>query len=133
MQRFRKIGPKITDVFSGTQVGAWITLYRAVKVGTLMGVKNEEDRRGVADNVSVTLFGVEAHCETTNVSFSIGGSSFTGDGGETDEDIRFFPYFAKDIRLRVFGDVVSNFECTESSRAFCVHAAFWNNFAIEVR
>ena len=95
--------------------GARVALDGMVEVGEFEGVAQEKDGSVVSDEVPVAGIGVEFHGESANVSFGVGCSAFSRNGGKTDEAFGLFAYFGKDGCAREGGDVVCDGEGAECS------------------
>jgi hypothetical protein len=56
------------------------------EVRELNGILDEEDGDVVANDVEVTLVGVEPGCETVDITGRVSTTTGTGNGGEADKD-----------------------------------------------
>src|SRR6266404_1426623 len=80
VQRLRQQRPEIPVVIRAAQPGAGVALDRMVEVGEPQWIAEEEHRRVVADDVPVTLLGIEPEGGAADVAFRIGGAALTRDG-----------------------------------------------------
>src|SRR5271166_333978 len=68
-----------------------------------------------------------------DVSLSIGGATLAGDSREAYEHRRLLTDLTKYLRPGIARNVVGDREGPVRTPAFCMHAAFRNDFAVEVR
>ena len=80
MQRFGKQGEKIPFPGWITQVGARVAFDNVVKVGKFQRVAKVENRRIVAHQIPVALFGIELDRKAANIALGVSGAAFSGDG-----------------------------------------------------
>ena len=67
--------PEVPVVEGAAQVGARVPFHGVVEVGEFQRVAQEEDRRVVAHEIPVALFGVELHGEAADVALGVGGAA----------------------------------------------------------
>ena len=115
-----------------TKTGAGQSLLRTNEVGELDGVLDEEHRGVVADEVVVSLFGVELHRKTARIAPGVRAALLTGDGREADERLGLLTRL-QERGLRVLADVVCDDEFTESTAALGVDDALRDTLAVELR
>ena len=132
VQRFGQRGPEVPVVLRAAQVGARVALDRVVEVGELERIAQEEHRRVVADQVPVAFLGVELDREAADVALGVGRAAFAGDGGEAGEQFGLLADLRKDLRPRVFRDVVRHGEGAVGTGTLGVHAPLRDHLAVEV-
>ena len=132
VQGFRQQGPEIPIVARTSHVGARVTLHGMVEVGEFQRVAQEEHRSVVAHEVPVALFGVELDGKAADVAFGISRAAFACDGRKANEEFRLFTDFGEDGSFGVFCNVVCHRKRAECTRTFGVHAAFRDDFSVEV-
>ena len=132
VEALRGEGPEVPHGGRVAEVGLWIAFLGVDEVGELVGIAHEEDGGVVANEVPVPLLGVELHCEATHVALCIGGAPLPRHRGEPEETRRLLADIGEEIRLRVLGDVAGHGERTVGARAFRMHDALRNPFAVEV-
>ena len=132
VQRLGQRGPEVPVVLRAAQVGARVALHGVVEVRELERVAQEEDRRVVADEVPVALFGVELHGEAADVALGVGRAALAGHGGEAHEHLGLLADGREDLGLGVAGDVVGDGEGAVGARALGVHPALGDHLAVEV-
>src|ERR1700754_216903 len=102
------------------------------KVRKLNGIANEEDWLVDADDIVVTLLGIELHCEAAGIASSrlrrAGGGH---DRREANEDRSLLTFRIQEISLRVLRLVAVGDEDSVSTYAASMHHALWGTFAIE--
>jgi len=106
-------------------------LLRVDEVGELDGVLNEENRGVVSYHVVVSFFSVELDSETTGISHGIGGSSLTGNSGES-EEARGALLGVEEVSLGKHRNVVGHFKVSVSSSALGVDDSLGNSLSVEV-
>jgi len=62
-----------------------MSLVTAVDARKFDGISDKEDRQTVEDKVLVSFLGEELHGPATNITDSVGGTSFTSGGRDTTE------------------------------------------------
>jgi hypothetical protein len=63
-----------------------MSLVTSVDTRKLDRISDEEDRQTVENKVLVSLFGKELHGPATNITNSVGSTSFTSSGGDTTQE-----------------------------------------------
>src|SRR5258707_9664197 len=96
-------------------------------------IAEEEHRRVVADDVPVTLLGIELEGGTADIAFRIGRAALAGDGREPHEHRRLLADLRENLGLGVAADVVSYRERAVGSPAFGVHAPLRDHLPVEMR
>ena len=132
VQRVGQQGPEIPVVVGAAHPGARVALDGVVEVGEAERIAEEEHRRVVADNVPVTLLGVELKRGSADIALGVGGATLAGNGGEAGEHRRLLADRAEDLRLGKAGDVVRYRKGAVGAPSFGVHAALGDHFAVEV-
>ena len=132
MGGFRGAGPEVPLHLVIAQAGVRLALLGVDEVRELDAVAQEERRGVIADNVIVAVFGVEAQCETVNVTPSVWGACLTSNGGEACSH-RGDGARLEELRLRVLGHVLGDVQLTECSVALRVWNTFGDILAVEVR
>ena len=107
------------------------TLLRADEIGELHAVTQEEHRGVVADDVVVSLAGVELQREAADVADGVGETLLAGDGRETAEH-RGDAARLEQVGLRVGGDVLGDRQFTEGAGALGVDVALRDALPVEV-
>src|SRR5512145_685248 len=79
-------------------------------------VLNEENWDVVADQIPVTLVGVELDSKTSNIAHCIGRAAFTNNGREAYEDRRPLAGLVEQRRSRIFLKRLVAFEITMGGR-----------------
>ena len=125
-------GPEVPLHGVAAQAGRVFPTLRVDEVRELDGVPDEEDRRVVADEVVVALFGVELQSEATRVSPGVRRALLAGDGGEPCQhrglDALLEQTGAGDVR-----DVLGGLELAERAGSLGVGDALGNILTVEVR
>ena len=103
------------------------------EVGKLEGVLDEEHGNVVADDVPITLLGVELDGKTTDVSREIGRPLVARDGREPHEGRRLFAGALKEVRGSDPRQGLVVFEVPVRAKAPGVHDTLWNPFVIEMK
>ncbi len=80
MQSFRQQSPEIPVVCRASHAGTRVALYGVVEIREFERVAQKEYRGVVTHEIPVTLIGVELYGKPTDITFGIGGSSFSGHG-----------------------------------------------------
>ena len=106
---------------------------RVVEVGEAQRVAEEKHRRIVADDVPVTLFGIELQREAADIALGVRGAALACDCGEACEHGGLFADLRKYLCLGVARDVVGDGECAVRAGAFGVHPPLRDYFAGEMR
>jgi len=132
VERLRQQRPEVPVVVGAAQVGARVALDGVVEVGELERVAEEEDRRVVADQVPVALFGIELDGEAADVPLGVGRSALARHRREADEDRRLLAGLREEPGPGVTGDVVGYGEVAESAAALGVHAPLGDYLPVEV-
>lgn len=86
MESLRGVAPEVPSHVGVLNTGSWVSLLTVDEVRELDGVLNEENGRVVSNHIVVAFFGVMFDGETTGVAIAVIGATFTGDGGEAEED-----------------------------------------------
>jgi hypothetical protein len=86
MAGFRSQREEVPEHVGVLEIGVGVSLLGMNEIGEFLGVSNEEDGGVVTDQVVVTFFSVELDGKTSGISFSISGTLFTTDSGESEED-----------------------------------------------
>ena len=132
VQCFRKRGPEIPVVFGTSHIGARITLDGMIEVRKLERVTQEENRCIVADQVPVAFLGIKLHGKTADITFGIGGATFTGHGGKANKKVGLFTHCRKDFGFGIAGNIMGNSKCTVGTRTFGMHTPLRNNLTVKV-
>ncbi len=132
MQRFGQERPKVPVVLGRTHVGARITLYGMVEVRELQRVAQKEDRRIVAHQVPVALFGIKLHGKTANVAFGVRRSTLARHRGKPHKHLSFLAYLRKHCRLGVGRNILRDGKRAKSARPLGVHTALRDHFPVKV-
>jgi len=103
VQRLRQQRPEIPVVIRAAQPGARVALDRMVEVREPQRIAEEEHRCVVADDVPVTLLGIELEGGAADVAFRIGGAALTGHRREAREHRRLLADLGKDLGLGCSG------------------------------
>ena len=75
----------------------------------------QEKYRGVITNqIPVAFLGIKLKCKPTNIPLSIRSTAFAGYCSKAGKQIRFLPYFGKDLGPGVLGNVIGDGEGTVS-------------------
>src|SRR5699024_1610202 len=90
-----------------------------------------EGRGVVTDDVVVALLGVEAECETVDITPGVRGALLTGDGGETDTH-RGDLTRLEQISLGVLGHILGDVQLTEGTMTLGVGDTLRNVLTVEV-
>src|ERR1700758_5542941 len=101
-----------------------------VEITKAKGIAEEKDRSVVADDVPISLFGIELERSPADIALRIGCPALPSDGGEAREHRRLLSNLRKDRCPSVLCDVVSRRESAISAPAFGVHPALRNDLAI---
>src|ERR1700722_10323865 len=133
MKGLRQEAPKIPIVVRASESGPRVALDGMVQIRKSQGIAEEEHRSVVAHDVPVALLGVELDGGPANVSFSIGGATLAGDSREAYEHRRLLADLAEYLRPCIARNVAGDREGPVRPPAFGMHAAFRNDFAVEVR
>ena len=131
VQRFRHQCPEIPVIVGAAHPSARVAFDRAVEIGKARRIAVEEDRRIVADNVPVAVFGIELERKAADVALGVGGTPFAGDLREAGKHRRLFADLGKDLRLRKARDVASHGEGAVGAPALCMHTPFGDHLAVE--
>ena len=129
--RFRRTSPEIPLHVCVTQAVAAETLLGVDEIWELHAVAQEEGWGVVTHDVVVAVFGVEAQCETVNVTPGIWGALLTSNRGETNHhwgDGALLEQLCLGELGNIFGDV----QFAESAVALCVRGALWDALTVEV-
>jgi len=125
---------------AGPEIPLHIRVAQAILAKTLLGVDEvwelhaitqEESWGVVAHDVVVSIFGVEAECETVNVTPGIWGALLTSNGGETNHhwsDGSLLEQLCLGVLRNIFSDV----QFTKSAVTLCVRGALWDALTVEV-
>ena len=132
VQCLRRVRPEVPHHLRAFQVALRQALLGVDKVREFERITDEEHRRVVADDVPVAFLGVELQREATRIALGVGRTTLTAHGGETQESWGLLADGLKQLGAGVLGDVTRNGERTVSTRAFGVHAALRDVFAVEV-
>jgi len=108
-------------------------LDRVHQVRELHRVLDEEHGDVVADEVEVTLLGVELHGEAAHVARQIDGARAAGDGREAHEHARAQAGVAEELCACQLRERLVHLEVAVRARAARVHDAFRDALVIEVR
>ncbi len=130
--RLRAQRPEVPLHVVVAQARAGQALLRADEVRELDRVLDEEDRRVVADQVVVALFGVELQREAARVAPGVRAALLAGDGGEAREDLGLLARL-QEVGAGVAADVLGDHEFAERARALGVHHALRHALAVELR
>src|ERR1700722_14268384 len=133
MQRLRKHRPKVPVVLRAAYACAGIALDGMVEIGEAKRVAEEKDRRIIAYNVPVALFGVKLHGKSVNVAFCIRSATLTGHRREPRKHWRLLADLGEYLGLGVAGDIVRCGEGPVGAPSLGVHPALRNDLAIELR
>src|SRR3981081_2329249 len=99
------------------------------EVRKLQRVAHEEYWRIGDDEGPIAVLGIEAQREAADVALGVGGAALAGDGREAQESFGRFSRL-QSLGLRVFRDVVSNFQRPVGAGALGMLAAFGNTLAV---
>ena len=113
------------------QVGVRQPLLGVDEVLELGRVADEEDRRVVADQVVVALFGVELDREAARVAHGVRAAELAGHRREAHEH-RGALTRLEEVGLDVLADVLSDLEEAVSAAALGVHHALGHALAVEL-
>src|SRR5438132_7766435 len=107
MQTLRAERPEIPHRSRAAQIGLGVALLRANKVGEFVRISDEEDRGIVADQVPITLLGVELHRKAAHVALGIGGTPLAGYCRKAQKAFGLFTDLTEQLGLGVARDVTS--------------------------
>jgi hypothetical protein len=79
MECLRKKSPEVPVILSAPQTGAGVALDRVVQVGEAQRIAKEEDRSVVADDVPISVLGVELESKPADIALRIGCPAFSSD------------------------------------------------------
>src|SRR3984893_17489648 len=99
------------------------------EIGKLERIAHEEYRRIVADDVPVSLFGIEAQGEPAHVALGIGGTALARNGRESEECLGLVADLGERLGLGIFRDVVGDGQRAIGAGALGVLAALGNALA----
>ena len=114
------------------EAAIWLRLGRVDEVGELDCVLNEEDRDVVADEIPVSLLGVELDCEAADVAGEVGGSLAAGDGREPYEGGRPPPGLLEKMRSGDIGKGLVVLEEPVDTEAPGMNHPLGDTFVVEV-
>src|SRR5699024_8282942 len=129
--RFRRTSPEIPLHVCVTQAVAAETLLGVDEIWELHAVAQEEGWGVVTHDVVVAVFGVEAQCETVNVTPGIWGALLTSNRGETNHHWGD-GVLLEQLCLGELGNVFRNVQFTECTVSLCVRGALWHTLTVEV-
>ena len=124
MQCFGQQSPEIPITVRATHVCFRISFNGMVKVGKLQRIAQEEYRCIISYQIPVTFFCIKFHGKTTNITFCISSSAFTGYGREADETLCFLSHFAEYGCTGILCNVMRYSKCSVSSGTFGMHTSF---------
>ena len=130
VQALRRQRPVVPRRGVGPQVGARMALLGADEVGELQRIADEEHRRVVADQVPVTLLGVELDRGAAHVAFGVRRDALAGHGAEPDQQVGRPADALEQLGPRIFADVVGDGQCAVGAGAFRVHHALGHPLAV---
>ena len=110
-------------------VGLWLA--GMDDVHELDGILNEEDRNVIAHDVPVTLFGVELHRESSNISDGVCTSSATQHGRETEEERSFTRRIGHNSSFGHVLCALEESECTEGTSSTGVDNTLWDALVVK--
>src|ERR1700689_2656907 len=123
----------IPIVVRASHPGSRVALDGMVQIRKSQGIAEEEHWGIVAHNVPVAILGVELERGSADVALSIGGATLAGDGREARKHRRLLADLAEYLGPGIASNVARDREGPVRAPAFCMHAAFWNDFSVEVR
>lgn len=85
MKRLRQQAPEIPIVIGATHACARVSFDGVIEIRKPQRIAEKEDGRVVADDVPVSLLGVELDREAANVALGVSRTALSGNGGEADE------------------------------------------------
>ena len=98
-----RVGEEAPDVVGLLPVGVGIGLLRVDEVGELDAVADEEDRRVVADQIPVRVFGVELDREAPRITNAVGRAARAGHRREAGEHLRRLAELREHLHRRPLG------------------------------
>src|SRR5450759_3712967 len=135
-EHVRGLGRKaeaVPDVVWLLAVGARVGLLRVDEVGELERVADEEDRRVVAGQVVVAVFGVELEGEPAGVADCVSGAAAASHRAEAREHFGALADLAEEARPREGRHVLGHFEVAVGARAAGMHDPLGDALAVEAR
>ena len=122
--------PEVPLHVVAAQAGVGQALLRVNEVRELHGVTDEEDRRVVADEVVVALFGVELEGEAAHVAVRVCVALFAGHRREAHEHRRVLANFVEEGGLGPLGNVGGHLEVAEGAAATKSNVITWEDEVI---
>ncbi|MNF77545.1 hypothetical protein D3C84_596950 [compost metagenome] len=132
MQRLWRMRPEVPHRLSAFEVALRQTFLRVDKVREFQRITNEEYGRVIADNVPVAFFGVELQGKAAGVTLSVSRTTLTTYSGETQKRRSLLAYSLEQLGAGVLSDITRHGEGPVGARAFGMHTAFRDVFAVEV-
>src|SRR5690554_6312 len=133
MQRLRMTGPKFVHSRRIRQVGARIFLLRVNEVGKLDAVVQKEHRGVIADDVVVTLTGVDFYRKAARIAREIAGILTSTHRREAYKNLGFFTFALQEISNCVFTQTLVKREVAISTGSARMHNPLWNPLAVKMR
>jgi len=118
-----EVVPKHIWIF---QIRAGVALLRVDQGRELGWVSDEKDRDAEKHPVKIPLFSKEFKSESSRVSYTVCRSSFSGNSRKTSEELGFLANLVQESSTCDIADIMSNFELSKGSSAFCMDKP--NNF-----
>jgi len=103
-----------------------------IKIGEFKRVAKKEDRSVVADQIPITLFGIEFNGKATYITLSIRGPALTGNRGKASEKFSFLTNLRKNFGPGIAGNVMGYGKGTVGPRSLGMHPPLGNNFTVKM-
>src|SRR5258706_10410299 len=110
MERLWQKRPEVPVIVRAAKTGAGVALDGVIEVREAQRIAEEKDWRIVADDVPISVLGVELESKPADVALRIGCAAFPGDGRKAREHRRLLSDLRKNRCLGVLRDVVSRRE-----------------------
>lgn len=132
VEGFRQAGPEIPVGGGVGESGAGVAFDGVVQIRELERVAQKKDGGVVANQIPVAFLGIELDGKSAYIPLRIGGAAFARHRGKAHKDGCFLADAVEEGRAGVARDIVRYTEGAEGPGTFGVHAAFRDNFPIEM-
>ena len=102
------------------------------KIRKFQGIPDKKYRRIISHQIPIAFVGIEFQCKSAYITLCIGCSPLPCNRRKAGEQIGLFPYFRKNSRFGVTGNIVRDGESTESTTSFGMHDTFRYSFTVEM-
>lgn len=99
MNGFRGQREEVPEHVRVRKIGGGVSLLCMNEVGELKRIPNEENRRIIAYQIVISLFGVELHGKATGIACGICRPLFPTHRGKADKHLRALAHLGKELGL----------------------------------